>query len=414
VTTPVPRHRRRSSSRSRARSAGLLAAARALQPRTVALRRALHRHPEQGLHLPETQSAVLQALGDLPVRIRTGSSASSVVGLIEGARPGPTVLLRADMDALPLTEDSGVPFASVLPGSMHACGHDMHVAILASAARLIAEQREELAGQVLLMFQPGEEGFHGARHMLDEGLLDVAGVPEQALALHVTSTLDCGMLQSRPGPIMASSDVFRVTVTGRGGHASAPQNAVDPVAAAAAMVGALQTALTRTLNVFDPAVITVSRISAGTSSNIIPETAELEGTIRALSEHARAKVHEITHRVCEHTAAAHDCTATVEIEQGYPVTVNDEDAAARVLDVGRRVLGDRNATHMPDPMMGAEDFSYVLAKVPGAMAFLGACPPGHAPDTAPSNHSNRVVFDESAMVHGVALYTGFVLEALTS
>lgn len=390
-----------------------MAAARTLQPRTVALRRALHRRPELGLHLPDTQSAVLAALADLPVRLRTGRSVSSVVGVIEGRRSGPTVLLRADMDALPLTERSGVPFSSQLPGVMHACGHDMHVAMLASAARLITEQHEELAGRVLLMFQPGEEGFHGARHMLDEGLLEVAGMPEQALALHITSTLDCGLVQSRPGAIMGSSDVLRVTVTGAGGHASAPQNAIDPVPAAAAMVGAIQTMLTRTLNVFDPAVVTVTRIAAGTNSNIIPEHAELEGTIRALSEHTRATVHEEIRRICKHVAAAHRCTCEVEIEHGYPVTVNDDHVSAQVIEVARRVLGDRHAEVMPDPMMGAEDFSYVLAKVPGAMAFLGACPPGCEPDTAPANHSNRVAFDESAMVHGVALYAGFALEALT-
>jgi len=394
-------------------ASSLVYAARMLQPRTVALRRALHRHPEQGLHLPETQSAVLQALADLPVHVRTGNSTSSVVGVIEGGRPGPTVLLRADMDALPVAEQSGVPFSSELPGSMHACGHDTHVAMLASAARLLAEQREELAGRVLLMFQPGEEGFHGARHMLDEGLLDAAGMPERALAVHITSTLDCGLVQTMPGTIMASSDTLQVTVTGHGGHASAPQNAVDPVPAAAAMVGALQTMVTRTLSVFDPAVITVTRICAGTTSNIIPETAELEGTIRALSEHTRVTVHREVRRVCEHVAAAHGCVATVQIEHGYPVTINDDEVSPQVLDLARRVLGERHVTPMPGPIMAAEDFSYVLAKVPGAMAFLGACPPGHEPDTAPANHSNRVVFDESAMVHGVALYAGFAREALT-
>ncbi|HEY2762711.1 MAG TPA: M20 family metallopeptidase [Pseudonocardiaceae bacterium] len=392
--------------------ASLPAAARTLQPRTVALRRHVHRHPELGLQLPETQAAVVAALADLPVRVQTGHSTTSVVGVIEGGKPGPTVLLRADMDALPVGERSGVPFSSELPGSMHACGHDLHVAMLASAARLLAERRAELAGRVLLMFQPGEEGFHGARYMLDEGLLEIAGMPDRALALHVTSTLDCGLVQSRPGAIMGSSDVLRVLVTGRGGHASAPQNAMDPVPAAAAMVGAMQTMITRTLNVFDPAVVTVSRITAGTNSNVIPEQAELEGTIRALSEHTRAKVHEELRRVCEHVAAAHGCTCAVEIEHGYPVTVNDDDVGMEVIGVARQILGDRHAELMPDPMMGAEDFSYVLAKVPGAMAFLGACPPGCEPDTAPSNHSNRVVFDESAMAHGVALYAGFALEAL--
>jgi hippurate hydrolase len=396
-------------------AAKLVSAAQALQPRTVALRRTLHRRPELGLHLPEAQSAVMRALAGIPVEVHAGRSGiTSVIGVIEGGAPGPTVLLRADMDALPLTEESGVPFSSELPGSMHACGHDTHVAMLVSAAQLIAERRDELAGRVLLMFQPGEEGFHGARHMLAEGLLDVAGTPESAFALHITSTLDSGLVQTRPGAIMASSDVLRVTITGRGGHASAPQNALDPVPAAAAMVGALQTMITRMLNVFDPAVLTVTRIAAGTTSNIIPETAELEGTIRALSEHTRIKVHEEARRVCEHVAAAHGCTATVEIEHGYPVTVNDTEVTTQVIDLARCVLGERHAEPMPDPMMGAEDFSYVLAEVPGAMAFLGACPPSHEPDTAPANHSNRAVFDESAMVHGVALYAGFALEALGS
>jgi amidohydrolase len=389
-------------------------AARTLQPHTVALRRALHRHPEQGLHLPETQAAVLRALAGLPVQVHTGHASTSVVGVIEGARPGPTVLLRADMDALPVTEESGVAFSSELPGTMHACGHDTHVAMLASAARLIAERRDELAGRVLLMFQPGEEGFHGARLMLDEGLLELAGTPQRALALHITSTLDSGVVQSGPGAIMASSDALRVTVCGRGGHASAPQNAVDPVPAAAAMVGALQTMITRTLSVFDPAVVTITRIAAGTASNIIPETAELEGTIRALSERTRVTVHEEVRRVCEHVAAANGCVATVVIEHGYPVTVNDDEVSTQVIDLARRMLGRDHAEPMPDPLMGAEDFSYVLATMPGAMAFLGACPAGQEPDRAPANHSNRAVFDESAMVHGVALYAGFALEALTS
>ncbi|MBV9012112.1 MAG: amidohydrolase [Pseudonocardiales bacterium] len=390
----------------------LVRAARTLQPRTVALRRALHRHPEQGLRLPETQSAVLRALADLPVQVHTGRSISSVVGVIEGARAGPTVLLRADMDALPVTEESGVPFSSETVGSMHACGHDTHVAMLASAARLIVEHHDQLAGRVLLMFQPGEEGFHGARYMLEEGLLELAGTPECALALHITSSLDSGVVQTRAGTILASSDTLRVNVTGRGGHAGAPHTAVDPVPAAATMVGALQTMITRKLTVFDPAVLTVTRISAGTTSNIIPETAELEGTIRTLSEHTRVTVHEEVRRVCEHVAAAHGCTATVVIERGYPVTVNDDEVSWHVMELALRILGKPHAGPMPTPLMGSEDFSYVLAKVPGAMALLGACPPRCQPEEAPANHSNRVVFDESAMVHGVALYAGFALETL--
>lgn len=420
MTAPTPRHRRTAGARrsdkpgsTPAHHTGLLAAARALQPRTVALRRAIHRHPEQGLQLPVTQAAVLAALADLPVQVRTGTSTTSVVGVIEGGRPGPTVLLRGDMDALPLTEDSGVEFSSEAPGSMHACGHDTHVAMLASAARLLAERRADLAGRVLLMFQPGEEGHHGARYMLEEGLLEQAGTPpERALALHVSSTLASGVVQSRPGSIMASADIIRVRVTGRGGHASAPHNALDPVPAAAAMVGALQTMVTRVISVFDPVVVTVARITAGTTNNIIPETAELEGTIRALSETTRSRVHEEVRRICEHVAIAHGAAATVQIEPGYPVTVNDDRIGPGVVDLARRVLGEPHAEPMADPLMGAEDFSYVLARVPGAMAFVGACPPGEDPDEAPPNHSNRVVFDEDAMTNGVAVYTAFALDAL--
>lgn len=390
----------------------LLTAARALQPRTVALRRDLHRHPEIGLELPRTRDAVLSELADLPLTVRRGRSCDSVVAVLEGDRPGPTVLLRADMDALPLPEDTGLDFASEADGVMHACGHDTHTAMLASAVRLLAERRDLLAGRVLLAFQPGEEGFHGARHMISDGLLDDG--PELAFALHVSSTVPAGELHHRPGPIMAAADVLRVRVTGRGGHASAPQDACDPVPAAAAMVGGLQTVLTRRIGPHDPAVLTVARIQAGTTDNVIPETAELTGTLRTLSESVRAQLHQDVARHCRHVALAHDCTAEVGIEPGYPVTVNDAAAADALARVGEAVLGPRACVPMATPLMGAEDFSYVLRKVPGALAFLGARPPGVDPAGAPPNHSNRVVFDESAFPAGVATYAALALAALSS
>lgn len=397
------------------RFAGLVARARSLQPRTVALRRALHRHPEIGLELPHTREAVVQALADLPVKVHLGRSSSSVVGVLEGARPGRTVLLRADMDALPLQEHTALRFRSRIDGLMHACGHDAHVAMLASAARLLAERRDRLCGRVLLMFQPGEEGYHGARHMIDEGLLDTtgpAGRPDSAFALHISATLPAGEIHTRPGPLMAANDTVRVTVTGRGGHASAPHDALDPVPAAAAMVGALQTAVTRRVDAHHPAVLTIARIVAGTATNVIPETAVMEGTLRTLAEPVRTLVQEEVRRVCRYTALAHGCTAEVEIEPGYPVTVNDAGAADRLSRVAAALLGpDRTAT-MPTPIMGAEDFSYVLQQVPGALAFLGGCPPGTDPRVAAPNHSNRVVFDEEAMAAGVALYAGLALDAL--
>ncbi|MGQ0574785.1 MAG: M20 metallopeptidase family protein [Pseudonocardia sp.] len=395
--------------------AGLVSQARNLQPRTVALRRALHRRPEVGLELPHTRTAVLAALADLPVAVELGRSSSAVVGVLDGERPGPTVLLRADMDALPMQEQTTLRFRSQTDGRMHACGHDAHVAMLASAARLLAERRDRLAGRVLLMFQPGEEGYHGARHMIDEGLLDVdgpAGRPVAAFALHVSATLPAGELHTRPGPLMAANDTVRVTVTGRGGHASAPHDALDPVPAAAAMIGAMQMAITRRVDAHQPAVLTIARLVAGTTSNVIPVTALMEGTLRTLSEPVRMLVREEIRRVCRHTALAHGCTAEVDIEPGYPVTVNDAGAVDRVAAVGAALLGaDRTAT-MPTPIMGAEDFSYVLAQVPGALAFLGACPRGTDPRVAAPNHSNRVVFDEEAMAAGAAVYAGLALDAL--
>lgn len=402
---------------SDSRFAGLTASAHAAQPRTVALRRRLHQHPELGLRLPMTRSAVLDELADLPLTVHRGESCSSVIAVLDGERPGPTVLLRGDMDALPLTEQTGLEFASRIEGSMHACGHDTHVAMLASAARVLAQRRELLAGRVLMMFQPGEEGDHGARHMISEGLLDAAGpagTPSSAYALHISATMPSGSIQTRPGAIMGAADVLRVTVHGRGGHASAPHDALDPVPAAAAMVGALQTMLTRRVSASEPSVLTIAHIRAGTTSNVIPDSAYLEGTLRTLSERTRAYLHDQMRQVCTYTAAAYGCTAQVEIDPGYPITVNDAGSAATVDRLAAGVLGANRVSPMAGPILGSEDFAYVLNRVPGALAFLGGCPPHLDPDEAAPNHSGRVVFDEAAMVDGVAMYAAFALDALSA
>src|SRR3954471_23196226 len=392
----------------------VLAAARADADRTVDLRRRLHRQPEIGLHLPNTQAAVLEPFADLPVVVSTGSTTSSVVGVLRGSRPGPTYLLRGDMDALPVHEDTGLPFASQNPGAMHACGHDTHVAMLLGAARLLAERRDELTGQVVFMVQPGEEGFHGARYMLEEGLLDV--VPEApvsgAFALHISSTLDSGSVNVRPGPMMAAADQWRMVVRGRGGHASEPHAAADPIPVAAEIVLALQSMITRRVDVFDPAVLTVAHIEAGSTNNVVPDTAFLEGTIRTLSPQRRADVLASLQRVAAHVAAAHEMTVEFQHVEGYPVTVNDAQSAARVLETAADLLGRQASAPMAAPHMGAEDFSYVLERVPGVLAFLGACPPGLDPATAPPNHSNLVVFDEEPLPAGVALYARMALDAL--
>ncbi|MGZ4644154.1 MAG: M20 metallopeptidase family protein [Blastococcus sp.] len=395
-------------------AADLLSAAYSDADRTIDLRRRLHRHPEIGLHLPRTQAMVLEAFAELPVEVTTGKTTSSVVGVLRGERPGPTYLLRGDMDGLPVHEDSGLPFASEVPGRMHACGHDTHVAMLLGAARLLSERRDELAGQVVSMVQPGEEGFHGARYMLDEGLLDI--VPEApvagAFALHISSQFASGSINVRPGPMMAAADQWRMVVRGRGGHASMPHTAADPIPVAAQIVLALQSMVTRRVDVFDPAVVTVAHIEAGSTNNVIPDSAFLEGTIRTLSAATRTEVVAAVGQVAGHIAAAHGLTVEFEHVEGYPVTVNDPGVAAQVLQTAATLLGERASSLMRAPLMGAEDFSYVLERVPGAMAFLGACPPGVEPESAPGNHSNLVVFDEEPLPAGVALYAQMAMQAL--
>jgi amidohydrolase len=385
-----------------------LDAAREILPEVIALRRRLHRIPEVGLELPRTQALVLEAVRGLGLDPTQGVAVSSVVATIDGAGPGPTILLRADMDGLPLTEETDLDFASEHGGRMHACGHDTHVAMLLGAARLLTEQRASWNGRVLLMFQPGEEGFHGARFMLDEGLLDQAGGqrPSGAFALHISTLYETGTIDVRPGPMLASGDTLRITVRGRGGHASAPHTALDPITVAAEIVLALQLMVTRRVDAFDPAVVTIAQVVAGTTTNIIPETAFLAGTMRTVSEARRVAVRADVRRVCEGVAAAHGASVEVEIEPGYPVTVNDDTFTELVLEVARDVVGEDATRLLPAPIMGAEDFSYVLQQVPGAMAFVGARPPGEDPAAAPMNHSNRVVFDESAMAAGIATYVG--------
>jgi hippurate hydrolase len=394
----------------------LLAEASDLQAEAVRLRRTLHEHPEVGLDLPVTQERVLEALDGLPLEVATGQSTTSVIATLDGAHPGPTILLRGDMDALPMPEDTGLDYASRTAGAMHACGHDLHTSMLVGAARLLAARQADLAGSVRFMFQPGEEGHHGARVMLDEGLLDApADRPlTGAFAIHVFSVMPSGLIALRAGPQMASADQFIIRVHGQGGHASAPHNALDPIPIACEIVQALQIFCTRSLDAFDPGVITVGRISAGTTFNVIPEVAELQGTMRAVSARTRQQLRDALQRVADGIAAAHGTTATVELDPGYPVTVNDRDFAGFVLGVATELVGGDAVVEMPNPVMGSEDFSYVLERVPGAMAFLGASPKGVDHWKAPPNHSNRVEFDEDVMARGTALYAAVALRHLAA
>jgi hippurate hydrolase len=400
--------------------ADLLTEATALAPALVDLRRRLHRIPEIGLHLPLTQEVVLAALRGIEhdhgvdLEITTGTALSSVVAVVRGARPGPAVLLRADMDALPVTEDTGEEFTSEHPGAMHACGHDLHTAGLVGAARLLVAHRDRFAGSVVLMFQPGEEGDHGARVMIEEGVLDAAG--ERVVAaygLHVmSSVLPAGLVTTRPGTMLAAADVLTLTVRGRGGHGSMPHLAADPVTVAAEIVLALQTAVTRQFDALDPVVVSVGRIAAGTTNNVIPATAEIAATVRTFSEETHALVEERLVRVATHIAAAHGLTVDADYVRGYPTTVNTPTEVDRASRVVTEILGPRGFMIAPRPISGSEDFSYVLQQVPGTYLGLGATPRGTDPATAAYNHSAQARFDETALPVGAAVLAGIALDRL--
>jgi amidohydrolase len=386
----------------------------ALAPDLVRLRHDLHRHPELGLVLPRTQERVLAALDGLPLELSRGSALSSVTAVLRGGRPGPVVLLRADMDGLPVAEKAPVPFAAD-NGAMHGCGHDLHTAMLAGAAHLLAARREQLHGDVVFMFQPGEEGWDGAGAMLAEGVLDAAGSrPVAAYAMHVASNLPHGEFSSRRGPILAASDALNVTVHGAGGHGSAPQLAKDPVPAACEMVTALQTMVTRGFDVFDPVVVTVGLLQAGTQRNIIPETAHFEATVRSFSAEARDKVAGSAVKLVRSIAAAHGLRAQAEYVPGYPVTVTDGAETDFLADTVRETFGEERFRTMANPFTGAEDFSRVLEAVPGSFVWLGAAPKGAGLDNLPLNHSPYAQFDDAVLADGAALYAELATRRLAS
>ncbi|TDD27810.1 amidohydrolase [Kribbella turkmenica] len=374
----------------------LVEEATAVAPGLVELRRELHRIPEVGLDLPKTQALVLDALAGLPLKITTGKELTSVVGVLRGGQPGPTVLLRGDMDALPVVEETELEYAAT-NGNMHACGHDLHTAGLVGAARLLSAHREELRGNVLFMFQPGEEGLGGAGYMLREGLLQATGdKPIAAYAIHVWSMAAKGLFQTRPGTVMAGSNQLHVTVHGRGGHGSSPHMTVDPVPVVAELVLALQTYATRRVNVFDPVVITVTQLQAGIAVNVIPNTARLGATVRTLSNGTFDQLSGDLPALAQGIAAAHGCTVDATFTKQYPVTINDPARTAGTTARLGELFGADRVPPLNDPLMGSEDFSMVLAEVPGTFVMLGARPDDVGED-GPSNHSSVVRFDDAVL-----------------
>jgi amidohydrolase len=386
----------------------LLDEARKLLPDVIRLRRRIHHRPEIGLTLPHTQGAIIDALGDLNLQITTGKQLSSVVAVLEGRSPGRTVLLRADMDALKIREATGLDYASEIEGAMHACGHDGHTAMLVGAARLLAVHRDRIAGRVIFAFQPGEEGYAGARLMIEEGLLDRYGRPEAAFAIHITPRHPSGEVFTRPGTLMAGAGVFRIIIKGCAGHPAEPHHALDPIPIASEIVLALQTYVTRRVKAFEPAVVTVTAIQAGSPEvGAIPETAVLTGTIRAVSEETLDRLFKAVPELAMNIASAHGAEAEVTVDPGYPPAVNDPAVVEAVSEVSRALLGKDHFRLLPTPIMPSEDFSYILQHVPGAMAFLGARPQGQG--TVADVHSPQMILNEDAMAVGVALHAAMAL-----
>ncbi|WP_024818206.1 M20 metallopeptidase family protein [Arthrobacter sp. 31Y] len=399
----------------------IAADAKDLRDDIVRLRHDLHREPEIGLQLPRTQEKVLKALDGLPYEITLGKETTSVTAVLRGgadhaSAEKPVVLLRADMDGLPVQETTGVDYTSRVDGAMHACGHDLHTSMLAGAATLLAERRDQLAGDVILMFQPGEEGFDGASYMIKEGVLDAAGRrADTAYGMHVFSSLEPhGQFVTKPGVMLSSSDGLVVTVLGAGGHGSAPYSAKDPVTAAAEMVTALQVMVTRQFNMFDPVVLTVGVLHAGTKRNVIPETARIEATIRTFSEESRRKMMEAVPRLLHGIAAAHGLEADVHYQEEYPLTINDDDETTTAEKVIAGMFGESRHTRMATPLSGSEDFSRVLAEVPGTFVGLSAVAPGADHTTSPFNHSPYAMFDDGVLTDGAALYAELAVSRIAA
>ena len=390
-----------------------LAGAKEIQDELVTLRRRLHQEPEIGLDLPKTQAKIVAALDGLGLEVTTGKGLSSVTAVLRGAKSDKTVLLRADMDALPVTELTDLAYKSQIDSAMHACGHDLHVAMLIGAAKLLVKNKSQLNGDVVFMFQPGEEGFDGAGHMIKEGVLTASGRKADATyGIHVSSSsTPTGAFTTKGGTMMASADEIHVTVIGMGGHGSQPHTAKDPIPVAAEMVSALQLMITRSFDAFDPVVITVGQFHAGTKANIIPDTAEFQATIRTFSPENRVRIKTEAVRLCTSIAEGYGLKADVKVVEQYPVTVNNDSHAQFVGKVAAELFGKDAYMDMPHPIAGAEDYSRVLEAVPGSYMFLGASVDEDFMNSE-VNHSPRAMFDDSVLYRGTAMLSELAVRSL--
>jgi amidohydrolase len=400
------------------------ALAAAVEPKVIAWRRDIHQHPELGNREFRTSKLVAEHLRSLGLEVQTGVAHTGVVALLRGSKPGPVVALRADMDALPVTEEVDLPFASKLrtqwagkdTGVMHACGHDTHVAILMGTAEMLTQMKADLPGTVKFIFQPAEEGpppgeEGGALLMIKQGVMENPK-PDVVFGLHIGSQYETGQLAYRPGPVMAAADIVRITVKGRQTHGAAPWGGVDPIVVAAQIVLGLQTIVSRQVNISkEPAVVTIGGIDGGNRFNIIPDKVEMVGTVRTFDEALRDDIHRRIRTTAENIAAASGATAEVAIEKGYAVTVNDPALTQRMLPTLERVAGSANVV-LTDRRMGAEDFSFLAQRAPGLFVFLGGSPKGADLSKVAFNHSPRFTIDESALVLGVRTLTHLTVDYL--
>jgi hippurate hydrolase len=391
----------------------LLTQAQSFASELTELRRALHREPEFALELPKTQAKLLKAIAGLG-EITLGKALNSIVLVIRGARPGPTVLLRADMDALSVKEDTGLDYAST-NGFMHACGHDLHMASGVGAAKLIHANREKLNGTVAIWFQPGEEGHHGADLMIEEGMLEVSGErPIAAYGLHVFTGVPLGAITTKPGPMMASAGDLHATFFGVGGHGSMPWLSKDPVTPMVEAISSLQVMLNKLFDQFDPVILNVGWIRAGdvATTNVIPDTASFGATVRTFSEANTKKLHELAPKLIHAIADSYGIRAEVSFSRATKVLMNDTQAVERVRKVAQELVGNAGYADMDKPMAGGEDYASIVAEIPGAFIFVGACPPEINHATAPTNHSARAMFDDSVLPLGAALLAALAFEHL--
>jgi amidohydrolase len=374
----------------------------------VSLRHALHQHPEIRFEEHQTSARIADWLTAAGIpHTRGHAKGTGIVATIEGAHEGPTIALRADMDALELEEQTGLPYASTIPGRMHACGHDGHSTILCGAGQVLQQHRARLHGRVKLIFQPAEEQAAGGRYIVEEGILDDV---QAVFALHAWPSLGVGTVGIGSGCMMAGADFFRIDIHGRGGHGADPARAIDPIIVAAHMVTALQTLVSRETNPWDAAVVTVATLHAGTTSNIIPETAWMEGTFRSLQPGARQALAEGVSRIATHTAQAFRASATVDFgDHAYPPLFNHPQTTALARAHVSDVFGEHAVIDLDHPFMTAEDFAFYLQKTPGTFLFLGNRPRGS--DASPGLHSPYFDFNDDALALGAEMLAGLALRA---